>query len=75
MLDLLDKGILNDLGNNCRFSYKTLADKYRVSSTAIKKRVEKLISSGVIAKFTIEYHLSMIDGEFFLALVHTDATI
>lgn len=75
MLDSLDKGILNDLGMNCRISYQKLADKYGLSATAVKKRVEKLVESGVIAQFIVEFNLAMIDGEFFLALISTDASV
>jgi len=75
MLDSLDKGILNDLGMNCRISYQTLAEKNGVSATATKKRVEKLIQSGVIAEFIVEFNLAMIDGEFYLALIQTNASV
>lgn len=75
MLDSLDKKVLNDLGMNCRISYQTLAEKYRVSATAIKKRVEKLLESGVLAEFIVEFNLAMIDGEFFLAIIETDSSV
>jgi DNA-binding Lrp family transcriptional regulator len=75
MIDALDKAILNELGMNCRTSYQSLAEKHGVSATAIKKRVEKLIESGVLAEFIVELNLAMIDGEFFLALIDTDASV
>ncbi len=74
MIDSLDKQIINQLGMNCRISYQTLAEKHGVSATAIKKRVEKLIESGVIVEFIVEFNLAMIDAEFYLALIHTDAS-
>ncbi len=75
MLDSLDKGILNELGMNCRISYQVLAEKYHLSATAIKKRVEKLQGSGVLAEFIVEFNLAMIDGEFFLAIIETDSSV
>ncbi len=75
MLDSLDKKILNELGMNCRISYQTLAEKYHVSATAIKKRVDKMLESGVLAEFIIEFNLAMIDGEFFLAIIQTDSSV
>ena len=75
MIDALDKAILNELGMNCRTSYQSLAEKHGVSATAIKKRVEKLIESGVLAEFIVELNLAMIEGEFFLALIDTDASV
>jgi DNA-binding Lrp family transcriptional regulator len=75
MIDSLDKAILNELGMNCRTSYQSLAEKYGVSATSIKKRVEKLIEKGVLAEFIVELNLAMIDGEFFLALIRTDSSI
>jgi DNA-binding Lrp family transcriptional regulator len=74
MIDSLDKQILNQLGMNCRISYQEIADKFRLSATVVKKRVEKLIESGVINEFIVEFNLAMIDAEFYLALIHTDAT-
>jgi DNA-binding Lrp family transcriptional regulator len=75
MIDPLDKAILNELGANCRVSYQTIADKNGISATAVKKRVEKLTESGVIAQFIVELNLAMIDGEFYLALIQTDASV
>ncbi len=75
MIDPLDKAILSELGANCRVSYQTIADKNGISATAVKKRVEKLIESGVIVQFIVELNLAMIDGEFFLALIQTDASV
>ena len=75
MIDSLDKSILNELGSNCRTSYQKISEKYSVSATAVKKRVEKLIQSGIIAEFIIEFNLAMIDGEFFVAVIRTDSSV
>ena len=73
MLDALDKAILQDLGANCRLSYQTLAKKHNVTATAIKKRIGRLIDSGVIADFTVELNLAMIDADYLLILIERDA--
>lgn len=75
VLDFIDKGILLDLGDNCRVPFEALARKYGVSATAIKKRVANLIDAGVIEGFYIELKLAMIDADLVLALVQTDGTI
>ncbi len=74
-LDFIDKGILLDLGDNCRVPFERLARKYGVSATAIKKRVANLIDAGVIEGFYIELKLAMIDADLILAIVQTDGTI
>jgi DNA-binding Lrp family transcriptional regulator len=75
LLDFIDKGILLDLGDNCRVPFEALARKYGVSATAIKKRVANLIDAGVIERFLIELRLAMIDADLVLALVQTDGTV
>ncbi len=73
MLDALDKAILQDLGANCRTSYQTLAKRHGVTATAVKKRITKLIESGVIAAFTVELNLAMIDADYLLMLIRRNA--
>lgn len=75
VLDFIDKGILLDLGDNCRVPFEAIARKYGVSATAIKKRVANLIDAGVIQDFLIEFKLAMIDADLVLAIVQTDGTI
>jgi DNA-binding Lrp family transcriptional regulator len=43
-----------------------------MTANAIKKRVQKLVDTGVIAQFTAELSPAMVDGENFLAIVFTD---
>lgn len=75
MLDKLDKAILNELSANCRTSYQKIAEKHKISATAVKKRVENLIETGTLSQFIVEYNLAMIDGEFYLALIQTDSSV
>jgi len=72
ILDIIDKGILIDLAQNCRASYEGLARKYGITATAIKKRITSLEVDGVITGFFVELSLAMIDAELVLTLVRTD---
>jgi DNA-binding Lrp family transcriptional regulator len=75
VLDFIDKGILLDLGDNCRVPFEGLARKYGASATAIKKRVANLIGAGFIEGFYVELRLAMIDAGLVLAVVQTVGTI
>ena len=71
-LDLIDKGIIMDLDRNCRVSYEILARKYNLAANSIKRRIEKLLESGVIQRFNIQLSLAMMDAEVMLALISTE---
>jgi len=73
-LDEKDKEILLTLVSNCRTPYETLARKLGITATAVKKRVKKLIDTGVIVRFTIDLSMAMVDGGAFLALISTDGS-
>ena len=53
-LDLLDKQIILALNVNCRTSYQALAHELGLSVNAVKKRINKLIETGVILEFNPE---------------------
>jgi DNA-binding Lrp family transcriptional regulator len=71
-LDEIDKGILFGLLQNCRTPYRTLAQQFNMTANAVKKRVQKLIDTGVIVQFTAELSPAMVNGENFLAVISTD---
>jgi len=73
-VDKLDKVILLDLSNNCRLPYQTLAKKLKISSNAVKKRVDRLIEDGVIERFSVELSLEMFAGDAALIILETDGT-
>ena len=73
-MDPIDKNILTDLMINCRTTYQEMALKYNLSANAIKKRINNMISKGVIEQFTISLSLEMIDAEIMMSIVHTDGT-
>ena len=73
-MDVIDKNILTDLILNCRTTYQDMALKYNLSANAIKKRINNMISKGVIEKFTISLSLEMIDADILMCIVQTDGT-
>ena len=56
-IDSIDRKILEILKMNSRATYTEIARLIGLSETAVRKRLGKLISSGVIRRFTIEYTL------------------
>jgi DNA-binding Lrp family transcriptional regulator len=73
-VDLVDKRLIAVLMGNCRTSYRSLARQVGMSSTAVKKRVDKLVESGVIRQFFPQLRLAMLDADFFLAWITTDGS-
>src|SRR4030065_1950334 len=57
-LDVLDMKIIQHLTDNGKMTYRELAEDAGVSEATIKNRIDRLIESGVIKKFTImmDYH-------------------
>ncbi|MEB6320895.1 AsnC family transcriptional regulator [Staphylococcus xylosus] len=53
-MDNTDKLLITLLKENSRFSYKQLSQKVHLSQLAVKERIEKLLDTNVISKFTIE---------------------
>lgn len=52
-MDEIDRKIINLLKENARMSYTSIAKKVGLSEGAVRKRVNELITKGVIKKFTI----------------------
>ncbi len=74
VLDPIDKRILHALDENCRLSYQALAEKLGLTATAIRKRLERLITTGVIEEFSIVLKPAMMDSDYLVALVSTDGS-
>ena len=57
-LDVIDMKIIHHLTDNGKMTYRELAEDAGVSEATIKNRIDRLIESGVIKKFTImmDYH-------------------
>jgi DNA-binding Lrp family transcriptional regulator len=73
-LDAIDKGILNNLNDNCRITYRELATQYGISSSAIKKRVKKLEDTGIITDYTLQLSLKMVGVNFLFGMLATDGS-
>lgn len=74
-MDAIDRGIINELSKNCRVSYESLGRKYGISSNAIKRRVGRLIESGIITDFIVVPSLAMLDAEILFALLYKDQSV
>ncbi|EZS29354.1 MULTISPECIES: Lrp/AsnC family transcriptional regulator [Staphylococcaceae] len=53
-MDNTDKLLITLLKENGRLSYKQLSQKVHLSQPAVKERIEKLLDTNIISKFTIE---------------------
>ncbi|MHA1991360.1 MAG: winged helix-turn-helix transcriptional regulator [Candidatus Hodarchaeales archaeon] len=73
-MDSIDKGLLVDLSLNARATYQELANKYGLSANAIKNRINKMISVGLIKEFFVELSNAMVDSESFVSFVFTDGS-
>jgi DNA-binding Lrp family transcriptional regulator len=73
-LDLIDKSILLALDSNCRLSYQSIAESLGMTSNAVRKRLERLITSGVIEEFSLVLKPAMMESEYLIALVQTDGS-
>lgn len=74
VVDLIDKGIFYALDANCRVSYEQLARQFNISANAIKKRVYKLQTCGILKQFGVWLSLSMIEAEMLVAFIRTDGS-
>ncbi|UCE11006.1 MAG: Lrp/AsnC family transcriptional regulator [Candidatus Thorarchaeota archaeon] len=63
-MDALDRLILNELSYRCRISFSKLAEKFDVSLTTIKNRVEALVEEGVILRFVVQLPLEIVHANF-----------
>jgi len=57
VVDELDLKLIHLLKENARAPYSRLAKELGISESAVRKRISKLIKSGVVKKITIEYDL------------------
>jgi DNA-binding Lrp family transcriptional regulator len=73
-LDSIDKKILIALDENCRLSYQALADNLKITANAVRKRLDRLIESGVIEEFSIILKPEIVGSEYLIALISTDGS-
>jgi DNA-binding Lrp family transcriptional regulator len=74
VLDSVDKRILLALDDNCRLSYQAIAEKLALTATAIKKRMDRLIETGVIEEFSVILQPAMVNSDYLIALLYTDGS-
>ena len=73
MLDDIDLKIIYALMENSRLSFSELAKSLGISRPTIKKRVEELVKSGVIEKFTVKVSERILKRTYTaFAIVETD---
>lgn len=58
ILDEVDIKILSMLRENARTPYTEMAKELRLSESAIRKRINRLVKAGVIRRFTIDYSIN-----------------
>ena len=73
-MDPLDRSIFDALDVNCRLSYEELARKHDITPNAVRKRVLKLLDSGVIIEFMVLLSESQIDANYLVAILKMDGT-
>ena len=73
-MDSIDKGILRALSDNCRITYRELALKFNISSSAIKKRVKKLEATGIITSYRLQVTAEMAGINRLYGMLTTDGS-
>ncbi|NHJ14398.1 MAG: Lrp/AsnC family transcriptional regulator [Candidatus Thorarchaeota archaeon] len=74
-MDSIDREILSKLEKNCRISYQNIACDIGISSNAVKKRVSKLLESGVLEGFSVMLSRAMAGSEVVFFFVRTDGSL
>ncbi len=57
VLDEIDVKILSILRENARTPYTEMAKELKLSESAVRKRISRLVKLGVIRRFTIDYNI------------------
>jgi DNA-binding Lrp family transcriptional regulator len=73
-LDQIDKNILLALDSNCRLSYQAIAENLGMTANAVRKRIERLLETGVIEEFSVILKSAMMKSEYLIALILTDGS-
>ena len=68
-LDKADLDIVKALIQDCRMSYQDLSKRVGITRSAVKKRLDRLIESGVIHKFVVRLSSSMTNMEYAMAFL------
>jgi DNA-binding Lrp family transcriptional regulator len=73
-LDEIDWRILDELGENCRISYRELAKRVGLSTSGVMNRVASMQEDGIIQCFMVIPSSVMIGADAYIAIVYTDAS-
>ena len=73
-MDAVDRVILQQLATNCRTTYQELAKLCNISANAVKKRVKKLESSGVITGYRVSLSPAMTGINTLYGMLATDGS-
>jgi DNA-binding Lrp family transcriptional regulator len=73
-MDPLDRSIFDALDANCRVSYEELARKHDITPNAVRKRVLKLLETGVIIEFIVLLSEAQIDANYLVAILTMDGS-
>ena len=64
VVDEIDKALWQHLFGNCRLSYQYLANALGITANGVRKRIERLIDTGVIVEWSISMTPAMIDAQY-----------
>ena len=73
-MDDIDRTVLSELCSDCRVTYEHLARKTGLSPNAIKNRVQHLLDSGVVHRFSVTIDPELIDADSYQAILLTDGS-
>ncbi|MHA2002985.1 MAG: AsnC family transcriptional regulator [Candidatus Thorarchaeota archaeon] len=73
-MDEIDWRLLKELQQDCRISYRELAKRVGLSTTAAMSRVAAMQDDGTIMEFGVAPSNTMIDAEHYIVLIHTDTS-
>lgn len=73
-LDSKDLKIIEILNQNSRFSIRDIAKKTQIRPSTIHQRIQRLIKSSVIEKFTLKLNNKAIDENFIVFMFITTKT-
>ncbi len=71
MLDEKDQKIIGILKQNSRLSIRKIAKKAQLRPSTVHQRIQKLIKTGVIEKFTVKLDNKAVDENFIVFLLIT----
>ena len=71
VVDETDHLILMELGRNCRLSYRELAKRVQLSTTAVMKRLKAMEDDGTIMHYMVIPSSAMIGTGGYIVIVHT----